>query len=313
MLLKNVAGQGVYLYAYILATGLPDTGDAANITGHYMLDGVDHAGFGTANPTEMSGGVYWQPLAQGETNANATGFRWASSTAGVQIAPLLVFTTGVNLPTAAPAASNGLITVGTSSGQLNPASGGVDLQTIKTQTVTCSAGVTIEPFVGTTTAALAVDASGRVILQPTQTGVTIPVVTTVTNQLTAAQVASGVWQDATSGDFAVANSIGKSLYTSGNVPGAASGLALVGSNMGTVSSVTAAVSISTSEVLSSPRSLNSIADGSITVNDARWCAVAAAAGKEQVSGTTYTVMTPSTGTTIRSFTLDSGTAPTQRS
>jgi hypothetical protein len=55
-------------------------------------------------------------------------------------------------------------------------------------------------------------------------GVTFPSVVP-----TPAQIATGVWQDTTSGDFTVASSIGKSLYTSGNAPGAASGLALVGS------------------------------------------------------------------------------------
>lgn len=49
---------------------------------------------------------------------------------------------------------------------------------------------------------------------------------------TAAQVATAVWQDSTAGDFTAASSIGKSLYTSGNAPGAASGLAIVGSAMG---------------------------------------------------------------------------------
>jgi hypothetical protein len=92
------------------------------------------------------------------------------------------------------------------------------------------------------------NSSGKVLLQATQTGVTIPTVTTVTNQLTAAQIATGVWQDTTSGDFTVASSIGKSLFTSGNAPGAASGLALVGSNMGTVSSVTGAVGSVTGNV-----------------------------------------------------------------
>jgi hypothetical protein len=57
---------------------------------------------------------------------------------------------------------------------------------------------------------------------------------TITGALTAAQIATGVWQDAVGSDFTTASSIGKSLYTSGNIPGAASGLALVGSNMGTV-------------------------------------------------------------------------------
>lgn len=39
----------------------------------------------------------------------------------------------------------------------------------------------------------------------------VPTVTTVTNQLTAAQVATGVWQDTTAGDFTVALSVGKSI------------------------------------------------------------------------------------------------------
>jgi len=47
---------------------------------------------------------------------------------------------------------------------------------------------------------------------------------------TAAQVATAVWQDTTSGDFTVSGSIGKSLFTSGNVPGASGGLFLAGTN-----------------------------------------------------------------------------------
>jgi hypothetical protein len=86
-------------------------------------------------------------------------------------------------------------------------------------------------------AATAIVSSGAI----TTSGGAVSTVTTVTNQLTAAAIATGVWQDATAGDFAAASSIGKSLYTTGNAPGAASGIALVGSNMGTVSSVTGAV------------------------------------------------------------------------
>lgn len=107
---------------------------------------------------------------------------------------------------------------------------------------TSACNVTVQIFT------LAYDASGQMTgvgLNATQTGVTIPTVTTVTNQLTAAQIATGVWQDTTAGDFTVASSIGKSLYTTGNAPGAASGLALVGSNMGSVSSVTAGVTVTT--------------------------------------------------------------------
>lgn len=76
-------------------------------------------------------------------------------------------------------------------------------------------------------------------------GVAVGTVTTVTNQLTAAQVATGIWQDTTSGDFTVSSSIGKSLYTTGNAPGAASGIALVGSNMGTITGALTAAQIAT--------------------------------------------------------------------
>jgi hypothetical protein len=44
---------------------------------------------------------------------------------------------------------------------------------------------------------------------------------------TPAAIATGVWQDTTAGDFTVASSIGKSLFTSGAAPGSVSGLATV--------------------------------------------------------------------------------------
>jgi hypothetical protein len=59
------------------------------------------------------------------------------------------------------------------------------------------------------------------------------VIATVTNQLTAAQIASGVWQDATAGDFTVASSIGKSLYAGNVAPGGSGGHLISGSNAGT--------------------------------------------------------------------------------
>src|SRR5208282_4900234 len=71
---------------------------------------------------------------------------------------------------------------------------------------------------------------------------TVDTVTTVTNQLTAAAIATGVWQDATSGDFTVASSIGKSLYTSGVVPGGSGGLFIAGSNAATTVNITGTLS-----------------------------------------------------------------------
>jgi hypothetical protein len=76
------------------------------------------------------------------------------------------------------------------------------------------------------------------------TNTTVATVTTVTNQLTAAAIATGVWQDATAGDFTAANSIGKSVMNgvalgTGLTIAAVSGA--VGSVTGAVGSVTGAV------------------------------------------------------------------------
>lgn len=65
------------------------------------------------------------------------------------------------------------------------------------------------------------------------TNTTIATVTTVTNQLTAAAIATGVWQDATAGDFTVASSVGKALYIANVVPGAAGGHFIAGTNAAT--------------------------------------------------------------------------------
>lgn len=79
-----------------------------------------------------------------------------------------------------------------------------------------------------------------------------------------------------------------------------------------VISVGGLVSINTAQTLSAARLLDSVADTSLTINDALHCAAAGAAGKETVVSTTYTIMTPFTGTTLRTFTLDSATSPTSR-
>lgn len=125
MLTKNVASQGVYLFAYTLSTALAKTGDAANITGAISKDGAASAATATANPTEIGAGIYWQPLSQGETNCNALSISWASSTSGVLIRPVTVLTDRGSVP--------------------------ADLQTIKTQTVTAGAGVTFPGTLASTT------------------------------------------------------------------------------------------------------------------------------------------------------------------
>ena len=73
-------------------------------------------------------------------------------------------------------------------------------------------------------------------------------------------------------------------------------------------------SLNLSQTLSGvARALDSIADGALTVGDSLMCSIGDAAGKESVSGTIYLVQTPYTGTTIRTFTLNNSTTPTSRS
>lgn len=73
------------------------------------------------------------------------------------------------------------------------------------------------------------------------------------------------------------------------------------------------VSINLAQVGLVPRPLDAIPDSALTVGDGLVAAIAGAAGKESLSGTSYLVKTPFTGTLIRTFTLDSATAPTGRS
>ncbi len=105
-----------------------------------------------------------------------------------------------------------------------------------------SAGGAGDPWSTTLPGAYAAGTAGFIV------GTRLDAAITSRSTLTAAQAATGVWQDATPGDFTVTGSIGKSLFTSGNAPGASSGLALVGSNVGTATGVSGAVGSVTGNV-----------------------------------------------------------------
>jgi hypothetical protein len=116
-------------------------------------------------------------------------------------------------------------------------------------------------------------------------GIAVGTVTTVTNQLTAAQIATGVWQDTTAGDFTAANSIGKSVmngvalgtgltinaYT-GNTVQTGDSFARLGAPVGASHSVdtaavktdTAAIKLKTDNLPASPASTTNITAGTIT-------------------------------------------------
>lgn len=91
---------------------------------------------------------------------------------------------------------------------------------------------------------------------------TVSTVTTVTNQLTAAQIATGVWQDATAGDFTTASSIGKALYVANVAPGGAGGHFIAGTNAAT--SITTALTANITGNLSGSVGSVTGAVGSVT-------------------------------------------------
>ena len=80
---------------------------------------------------------------------------------------------------------------------------------------------------------------------------------------TVAQIATGVWQDTTAGDFTVASSIGKSLFTSGAVPGASGGLFIAGSNAATTVNFTGNLSGSVGSVTGAVGSVTGNVGGNV--------------------------------------------------
>lgn len=93
---KNIASQKVAVFAYDTNADAPKTGDAAQITGQYSLDGGATAAITDTNPTELDAtdapGIYIFDLAQAETNGNMNIYFAQSSTSAIQIDPVIVFT-----------------------------------------------------------------------------------------------------------------------------------------------------------------------------------------------------------------------------
>ena len=94
--LKNTASQKVNFLAINAATGLPVTGDAANITAKISLDSGAAASVADTNPTELDAtnfpGVYVFDLTQAETNADVLTIKSSSSTANVEMDLVNIYT-----------------------------------------------------------------------------------------------------------------------------------------------------------------------------------------------------------------------------
>jgi hypothetical protein len=97
-LLRNVSGQKYRVYAWDATTGLPKTGDAANITAYLTKDDGTPAAIADTNPTEVSStnepGYYDFDLTQSESNAAKLSLSPKSSTSNVVVVacPPVVYT-----------------------------------------------------------------------------------------------------------------------------------------------------------------------------------------------------------------------------
>ncbi len=149
---KSTAGQVVQFKMVDSTTGLKKTGLTIANTDIKLIfdDGTTQTSKNSGGATEIgSTGVYYMTL---DATDSATLGRLRID---IEVAGALPWFVDLMVMTALTwdafyAASGGSIFA--------------DVQTIKTQAVTCSAGVTVGAFVGNATAALAVDASGRVDL-----------------------------------------------------------------------------------------------------------------------------------------------------
>lgn len=245
---KNVASQKVGAQLTTAADGTPFTG---SVTVAVTVDAGTQAtgSVGSGACTHEGGGYHTYAPAQAETNGDLIAFTFSgtgaiSTTVQVYTLP----TTGV----LAPATADRTIVVDASGRALS------DVDTIKTQTVTCAAGVTVYPAVGTTAtvksnheivystdfASNYSTSLDRWVVQlagATHTSAVIPTVTTTTT-------ATNLTNAPTSGDFTATmkTSIGTAVAASavasvtGNVGGNVAGS--VGSVTGAVGSVTATVS-----------------------------------------------------------------------
>ncbi len=209
----------------------------------------------------------------GLTNASVlTGSRsctycFTGATAGV-IVPCLVEIelTGVDnqdavhggmsaLPNTACTTNASLLTSGVGTDQLSVATGRIDIGKALGVAVTLDSNsvlnVSNKYWAGTAITAtsipvgIAAGAAGGLFIAGTNaaTTVTTSFTTTFTGNLTGsvgsvsgltnATIATAVWTDTTGSDFSTVSSIGRSLYTSGVVPGAAGGLFIAGTNAAT--------------------------------------------------------------------------------
>lgn len=146
---KNVASQKLTLFAFIPSTGLPKTGDAANITAYVSKDDGSVTVLADTSAAELDAtnakGLYTFDVAQAETNATKLVFSAKSSTSDVSLVPQIIYPDAPNFSllvidasgrvdvsklsgtsqTARDLGASVLLSPGTGTGQVNLSSGAV--------------------------------------------------------------------------------------------------------------------------------------------------------------------------------------------
>jgi hypothetical protein len=156
---------------------------------------------------------------------------------------------------------------------------------------------------------LATDSTGRVLLQPTQSGVTIPNVTTVGS--VTSTVSATVPDSVTVGGYASGEDPATLLFVTpaNKLATDASGRVLLQPTQSGVTIPTVTAVTTANLNLSQPVPTSNTAQ---TVGDALNAARAQGFGKWQLVGTTLTLYAPDGTTAVRTFSLDSLSAPTVR-
>lgn len=94
---KNKNSQKITFLVLDTAANVPKTGDAANLTAYVSKDDGAVTVLGDTSATELDAtnapGLYSFDLTQAETNADKLVFSGKSSTSGVRVIPLLLYTT----------------------------------------------------------------------------------------------------------------------------------------------------------------------------------------------------------------------------
>jgi hypothetical protein len=158
MFRKNTIHQYIYFALVNATTGAALTG--ATVAGKRGIDGAAQASV-TGTISEDAGGQYHLDTSAADTNGNNIGFLF-TATGAIPVSITIVTTAAdptdsvrfglTALPNAAAEAAGGLYTRGAGAGQIAQQANGqvdVNLSTIKTQAVTCGAGVTVLASVGT--------------------------------------------------------------------------------------------------------------------------------------------------------------------